>query len=76
MKDNLGDPEGIREAGPGLRLVKEVEHSVNAEDSVESDHDRTGDLFVARGAEGEICEVGGEDADNVCEIGTLQIILP
>lgn len=76
MKDNLGNPEGIGEAGPGLRLVQEVEHSVDAEDSVEPDHNWTGDLLVTRGAEGEICEVGGEDADNVCDIGTLQIIFP
>ena len=65
VEDDFGDSEGVGEVGPGLRLVKELDHAVDAKDSVQSDDDRTGHGLVARGREEEIGEIRGQNADGV-----------
>ena len=77
VEDDLGDPEGIRRSGSGLRLAEEVHHPVDPEDPVEPHYDRAGDLLEAAGTEQKIGEVRREDTEEVEDVGgILQVVLP
>ena len=69
VEHHLGDAEGVGEVGPGLRLVEELHHAVDAEDAVEPQDDRAGDALVAGGrgrrAGQQVGRVGGEHAQQV-----------
>ena len=65
VKDNLEDSEGVGEVGAGLGLLKELEHSLNLDNPVESDNNIAGDLIMTLVREEKIKQISRDDADDV-----------
>ena len=65
VEDNLEDSEGVGEVGAGLGLLKELEHSLNLDNPVESDNNMAGDLIVTLVREEKVKQVSRDDADDV-----------
>ena len=65
VEDNLEDPEGVGEVGAGLGLLKELEHSLNLDNPVESDNNIAGDLIMTLVREEKIKQISRDDADDV-----------
>ena len=77
VKDNLCDPKRVWKVGPGLGLVKELEHPVDPGHPVQPEDDRAGHLLRALALEEEVGKIGGQDAEHVqLEPPALSVVLP
>ena len=65
VKDNLCDPERVWKVGPGLGLVKKLEHPVDPGHPVQPEDDWAGHLLRALALEEEVGKIGGQDAEHV-----------
>ena len=65
IEDDFADTEGVGEVGECFSFVEEFKHSINSEDSIQSENDRTGDGFVAGGFKEEVSEVRGKQTQHV-----------
>ena len=65
VKDNLCDPERVWKVGPGLGLIKKLEHPVYPGHPVQPEDDRAGHLLRALALEEEVGKIGGQDAQHV-----------
>ena len=65
VEDYLENSKGVGEVGGGLSFIKELEHSFNLGNSVESEDDFTRDLVATFSREKEIQKVSGKNADDV-----------
>ena len=65
VENYLQNSKCVGEVGGGLGFIKELEHSFNLDNSVESHDDFTRDLVATFSREKEIQEVSRKDADDV-----------
>ena len=77
VENDFRNSECIWKTCPCFSFIKEFNHSVESEYSVETDNYRTGNLFVTAGTECKVGKVCWEDTENIHDIvGILQIIFP
>ena len=65
IENYLENSKCVGEVGGGLGFIKELEHSFNLDNSVESQDDFTRDLVATFSREKEIQKVSGKNADDV-----------